>query len=488
MYPKKSLLKSCLCTCKFENELNKQKLDSMYLFINNGFNHLSNKQKDKDYLIMMEDFYKKFYERCDMCKCREYSDNLIASSRLLQNDFKNIKFKKFRKSPKHNSNLIINFLYNICYDGVKQIHYPVYLINSIIYMFRATAFYHYINNYACITDDNKIAKTTFYTLNTIGTELITYDKPLDIDGLKVLITYSFQYPNNKPKILNEYRVSKIVYYKTNYLYSAFYYNDNCYLYRIRVEKIYILSNDILPFKDVCCLMFYHDKLIKQLFNNCNILLELQVQVVNVYKDGDRYVKKFDYNKVKRPQHKHILLNNVINEINNEYYIVNQDGINLFDKSLLTDKELNDLFNPISQETEPTIKQKQKTNIIDNSSDSEDDSDSEEEYIKDVKQHNNNQPQYVFSYNKFVNFNDYDKAIIETSIYNKLRYTDKMILLFKPYNTINIIKNINKTYTKQKYFNVILFNTDNKTLSNQYHIYLDNTNNITSITEINNLLM
>lgn len=447
----------------------------MYLFMNN---RLSIKRNDKYYLMMMEDFYKRFYERCDMCKCREYSDNLIASSRLLQNDFKNIKFKKFRKSPKHNSNLIINFLYNICYDGVKQIHYPVYLINSIIYMFRATTFYHYINNFECITDDNKIAKTTFYTLNTIGIELITYDKPLGIDRLKVLLTYSFQYPNDKPKTLTEYRVSKVVYYETNYLYSAFYHNDNCYLYRIRVEKIYILSNDVLPFKDVCCLMFYHDKLIKHLFNKCNILLELQIQVVNVYKDGDRYVKKFDYNKFKKEQHKHILLNNVLN---NEYYIVNQDGINLFDKSLLTDKELNDLFNPVSQEIEPTIKQ--KINIIDNS-DSEDNSDIEEEYIKDVI---TNEPQYVFSYNKFINFNDYDKNIIETSIYNKLKDNDKMILLFKPYNTINIIKNINKTYTKQKYFNVILFNTDNKTLSNQYHIYLDNTNNITSITEINNLL-
>ena len=63
----------------------------------------------------------------------------------------------------------------------------------------------------------------------------------------------------------------------------------------------------------------------------------------------------------------------------------------------------------------------------------------------------------------------------------------MRLLFKPYNTINIIKNINKTYSKQNYFNVILFNDNTKTLSNQYHIYLDDGNNIKSITEINNLI-
>jgi len=63
----------------------------------------------------------------------------------------------------------------------------------------------------------------------------------------------------------------------------------------------------------------------------------------------------------------------------------------------------------------------------------------------------------------------------------------MRLLFKPYNTINIIKNINKSYSRQNYFNVILFNDNTKTLSNQYHIYLDDDNNIKSITEINNLI-
>jgi len=63
----------------------------------------------------------------------------------------------------------------------------------------------------------------------------------------------------------------------------------------------------------------------------------------------------------------------------------------------------------------------------------------------------------------------------------------MKLLFNSYNTINIIKNLNKSYSKQNYFNVILYNTDTKLLSNQYHIYIDDDNNIKSITEINNLL-
>lgn len=504
MYLKKSVLKSCLCTCKFENEMNKDRLDHMYIIMNKVVKHLSNKQKDKDYLLMMEDFYKKFYERCDICRCREYSDNLIALSRLLQNNIKNIKFKKFRKSPIHNDNLITNFLYNICYDGVNQIHYPIYLINSIIYIFKATSFYHCFNKFDCITDNNKIAKTTFYTLNTLGTELITYDKPLDTDDLRLILTYSFQYPHDKQKILTEYSVSKLIYYNTDYLYSGFYYNDNCYLYRIRVQKIYILSNDLLPFKDVSCLLFYQDKLLRELFKNNNLLLELKVQIINVYKDGNKYVKKFDYNKVKKEHHKHILLDDAINQLSNEYYIVNKDGIDLFDKTLLTDTELNELFNP---KTETTVEETASNSVVCNgdicnkvkdiieySSDDNSDEDLNVDHSVNDEPHSINnetenvyEPQYVFSYNKFIEFTDYDKDIIETSIYNKLRENDKMKLLFKPYNTINIIKNINKSYSKQNYFNVILFNDNSKTISNQYHIYLDNDNNITSITEITNLI-
>lgn len=487
-----------LCNCKFQNELNNDRLDSLYTLMVNRVKHLSNKQKDKDYLMFMEQFNKKFYESCEKCIYREYSNNLIALSRPLQNNFKNIIFKKFRKSPKRDDNIITNFLYNICYDGIKQIHYPIYLINSLIKIFNTTTFHEYINEFDCITDDNKIAKTNIYGINPIGVELIANDKPMEYHNIK---TYSFQYPNDRPKLSTEYRVNEILHYKTKYLYSAFYHNDNCYLYRIRVDKIYLFNNDnVLPFKDVFCLLFYEDKLIRELFKNNNLLLEIKIQVVNVGKDGNKYVKKFDYNKVKKEQHKHLLLPEIINKTLKEVYIVNEDGIYLFDKSLLTDTELNELFNPKTETIEPItdgdINDKVK-DIIEYSSDDNSDEELSVETathsVNDITPSVNNEtqnvyePHYVFSYNKFIEFTDYDKEIIERSIYNKLKDNDKMRLLFKPYNTINIIKNINKSYSKQNYFNVILFNDNTKTLSNQYHIYLDNDNNIKSITEINNLI-
>ena len=482
-------IQTFLCNCKFQNELNNDRLDSIYKVMVSRVKHLSNKQKDKEYLMMMEQFNKKFYESCDKCSYREYSNNLIALSRPLQNNFKNIKFKKFRKSPKRDDNIITKFLYNICYDGIKQIHYPIYLINSLIKIFNTTTFHEYINEFDCITEDNKIAKTNIYAINPIGMELIANDKPMEYHNIK---TYSFQYPNDKPKLITDYRVNEILHYKTKYLYSAFYHNDNCYLYRIRVDKIYLFDDDnVLPFKDVFCLLFYEDKSIRELFKNSNLLLELKIQVVNVGKDGNKYVKKFDYNKVKKEQHKHLLLDQVINQSLKEVYIVNEDGINLFDKSLLSDTELNELFNPKSVETAThSVNDDKVKDIIEYSSD---DNSDEELIIEPEPPSVNNEtqnvyePHYVFSYNKFIEFTDYDKEIIERSIYNKLRDNDKMRLLFKPYSTINIIKNINKSYSRQNYFNVILFNDNTKTLSNQYHIYLDEYNIIKSITEINNLI-
>ena len=484
--PNGTHIQTFLCNCKFQNELNNDRLDSIYKVMVSRVKHLSNKQKDKEYLMMMEQFNKKFYESCDKCSYREYSNNLIALARPLQNDFKNIKFKKYRKSPKRDDNIITNFLYNICYDGIKQIHYPIYLINALIKIFNTTTFHHYINEFDCITDDNKISKTNIYAINPIGMELIANDKPMEYHNIK---TYSFQYPNDRPKLITEYRVKNIYYYKTKYLYSAFYHNDNCYLYRIRVDKIYLFNNDnVLPFKDVFCLLFYEDKLIRELLKNNNLLLELKIQVVNVGKDGNKYVKKFDYNKVKKEQHKHLLLPEIINKSLKEVYIVNEDGINLFDKSLLTDTELNELFNPKSIET-ATQSVNDATHSVKDIIEYSSDDNSDEELIIETEPHsvNNDEPQYVFSYNKFIDFTDNDKDIIERSIYNKLKDNDKMKLLFKPYNTINIIKNINKSYSRQNYFNVILFNDNTKTLSNQYHIYLDDDNNIKSITEINNLL-
>ena len=127
---KNGVFVSYLCNCKFENELNDYKFDVMYSMINKRVKQSTNKLKDKDYLMIMEDLFKTEYEYCKCCRGRYYNDKLIEATRPLQQNFKNVKFNKFRKSPRHNDNMIINFLYNICYDGVKHLHYPVFLLSS----------------------------------------------------------------------------------------------------------------------------------------------------------------------------------------------------------------------------------------------------------------------------------------------------------------------------------------------------------------------
>jgi len=489
-------LSVCLCNCKFQNELNNNRLDDIYKCMIKKLKNLSNKQKDKEYLMLMEDFNKRHYEQCERCIYRERSNNMILSSKKLQSNFKNIIFKKYRKSPKQDDNMIVNFLYNICYDGIKQIHYPIYLINSLLHTFTKTRFYERLDDIICITDDNKVAKKTSYIINPAGTDILISDKETNFSSIT---TYSFQYPNDKPKANYDYEIEDIFYYKTKYLYNAYYYNGNYFLYRIRVNKIYKFYENTLPFKDIFCLLFYDDKLLRTLFDMDNILLELKIEVINIGNEDYKYIKKIDYKKIKKEQHKHLLLPEIIDKSLKDIYLVNQDGINLFDKALLTDNELNDLFNPKTE-----LKKEKDNNytthaiirdIIDNSSDdnSSDDNSNDDNSIDDNSNDNNidkeltDEPLYAFSYNKFIEFTDYDKEIIENSILNKLKENIKMKLLFKPYMTINIIKNINKSYSKQNYFNVILFNDNTKTLSNQYHIYLDDDNNIKSITEINNLI-
>ena len=484
-----------LCNCKFQNELNNDRWDDIYKTMIKKLKNLSNKQKDKEFLMLMEDFNKRHYEQCERCIYREHSNNLILSSKKLQFNFKNIIFKKYRKSPKQDDNMIVKFLYNICYDGIKQIHYPIFLINSLLHTFTQTRFYERIDYVDYKTDDNKVAKKTSYIINPAGTNVLISDKETNFESIT---TYSFQYPNDKPKKIYNYHIEEIFYYKTKYLYNAYYYNGNYFLYRIRVDKIYKFYNNTLPFKDIFCLLFYDDKLLRTLFDMDNILLELKIEVINIGKDGDKYIKKIDYKKIKKEQHKHLLLPEIIDKSLKDIYIVNQDGINLFDKALLTDNELNDLFNPKTE-----LKKEKDNNcekhtiirdIIDNSSDNSSDDNSSDDNSSDDNSSDDNidkelidEPLYAFSYNKFIEFTDYDKEIIENSILNKLKENIKMKLLFNSYNTINIIKNLNKSYSKQNYFNVILYNTDTKLLSNQYHIYIDDDNNIKSITEINNLL-
>ena len=94
--------------------------------------------------------------------------------------------------------------------------------------------------------------------------------------------------------------------------------------------------------------------------------------------------------------------------------------------------------------------------------------------------------FNFNYNRHYDFND-ETILIETSIYKLIETNDKAENLFNLYTEVNVLKPISKCYTDKRYFNIILYNKDTKAVSQSYHAYLDDMNNITSITRIENLI-
>lgn len=65
--------------------------------------------------------------------------------------------------------------------------------------------------------------------------------------------------------------------------------------------------------------------------------------------------------------------------------------------------------------------------------------------------------------------------------------EKFKKLLTDFDTIRILKPISKAYTNQRYFNFILTTKDKTIFSPQYHSYLNDSNEIISLTKIDNIL-
>ena len=301
-------MKYALCNCKFSSE----KLKSIQMRMCKRINcDAERNRSDNEIEDLIEKFCAKYditghMEKCPLCSVRDKQNHLMLESMDLQKDLKKDKFKKYRKNPIQNDNILFKFLYNICYEGINQIHYPVYLVNRVISQICDAKFHKTIKNYSLVTDDNKIAKRTIYTISSFGYEMDPNYQPKDFKGISC---YSFQYPHTKPKNLIDYEVEGFHIYKTKYLYGAFYQDGNCYLYRMRVERSFIFKKGQLPFKDIYTLIFYDDKIIRKLFQENDLLLELKIQVINVEKEGEKYVKKLNYSSLKKEKHKLLFTRN-----------------------------------------------------------------------------------------------------------------------------------------------------------------------------------
>ena len=499
------LCDSELCNCIWVNLFNRRKKTRILNVVNKIPNSKCELKNDTIMKMMCDDTDNPI--ECNKCEARLETIKTIELCKTLQTNF-NVNIPKFRKSPKKYTNVFNAFFYNIHYDGIKSIHYSIFLIQYQLIFLNNIPQYVKFNKF--ITDDNKIAKNTLYVFNPNG---ITPFLQNTIPNFTSFNLYSFQYCNDREKKMLLYTVKKTLNYQSKYLYYAF--KDrkttNLYIYRIRVESIYIFNENTLPFKDVGCLLFYEDDVIRDLFQKENLLLLYKIEFINAYQN-DSYIEYIKFNFKNR---QNLFLRSIPNDI---ILNVNQSGIDLFDKTLLTECELNDLFNPKAEILKPLISveniskdvigytQKdsidEEDEIIDDDDDDDadadadaygeadgddDDDDIDDDEIIDKVEVNETSIEYVFSFNKFINFTRDEKEIIQNAIYMKLKDSEKMKLLFKPFNTVNVLKNIIKSYTSEHYFNIILYNTTTKSLSNQYHCYVSKLNEIIKITEINSLI-
>jgi len=229
------------------------------------------------------------------------------------------------------------------------------------------------------------------------------------------------------------------------------------------------------------LIIYNAEIIKQNKSNTDIFNTLKRQ--KPYDHGNKRYDLFTaFNFVSMMEKRYVLtdkIHNHFNEISN------------------FDKYLDQLNNQIKQNN-PVIET--PINVSESDGDEDDDSDEEEDNknetdcqdITTVSGEESNSDrkvskQYVFSYNPTIDFTPSTKILIESCIGELLLRNDKARELFSLYNKYHILKDVSKTYTNDRYINIILINTDTNRHSPQYHLYLNKKNIIRSITYVENVL-
>ena len=181
--------------------------------------------------------------------------------------------------------------------------------------------------------------------------------------------------------------------------------------------------------------------------------------------------------------------------------VEQKVIDIFGQPKLSAKEIDELFNPsISQPTNSNglsqIVEIDSTSSDDSDESDDDDSNDSIDLISEpiigdeiIIEEQLIQPvdNYIIKYNKHYKFTDDEKDLIKDTLNNLLLDKPKAKELFGNYNVVQVIKPISKDYTSERYINVILYNNKQDLISPQYHLYLNQDNNVVKLTSIENHL-
>lgn len=428
----------------------------------------------------------------------------------------------------HNSDGYIHNIINAIHKN-KHIPYPILKLNKMIFDLH---FYELLGTKKQETSNYLIPRTEVYLMNSTY-DLLEIHTKHKLENLYInqakqepieFYLYALQQTlTNNEHILGMTKyISKKVYeinvdYTSNYLY----YTSPTHILRFTLQYVITLEKETLPFTDLNYYLF------RVKWNNTNPidgnfvvvvkldifnrnhnarLIQVSIRQLGQYAENytqNRILENAYYTNTKRNKINYYydttnLLDKHTNEIYSYELILPNRIKNMLDTPKLTQEEIDELFNP-QQLSEmrscphttllnevASVKRFSQNNIIYSSSEDEEDETEQIENIeKPQKRLSETHTQFslIFKYNKNYYFSSDEKYLIVNAFITKYNTSKKLQALTSDYEVVMIIKPTNKHYTNIKYFNFILATDDYTYFTKQYHAYLDETNNITNITEI-----
>lgn len=404
-------------------------------------------------------------------------------------------FNKSKYSVKRNkNNLFLTAIKNSIITN--NITFPILKLNTILdllFINKCSLLNELLTTYNAISTKETIPRKSVllriinnndYTLNNRNIPDIEVGDKIKLHPFQVK-----QLPNMNNTIKIEYVVkSKDSLKQHDYLYFI---QEN-FIFRIKPIVKITLNDNKLEYKDFLYNCWATDE---EQTDNAIIYYHVELIMINKNKELSKLVLNSD-----TTTHS---INNVIFDNNwNRYkcYYPSSKLINLLNQKKISEEEIDNIFNP-KQTIQPNqnISNDITITIYEDSSGDSDSSNDEDKYengngngnengngngngnVAKPKEINN----FIYTYNKHYTF---EKDIIEHSINCLYESNIKFKKLLNDYEIIHIIKPISKIYTNQKYFNFILTDKTKSIISPQYHSYLNDSNEIISLTKIDNILI
>jgi hypothetical protein len=387
-------------------------------------------------------------------------------------------FNKSKYSIRRNkNNLFLTAIKNSIITN--NITFPILKLNTIIdllFINKCSLLNELLTTYNAISTKQTIPRKSVllriinnndYTLNNRDIEDIEVGDRIKLHPFQVK-----QLPNMNNTIEMEYIVkSKDALKQHDYLYFI---QEN-FIFRIKPILKITLNDNKLEYKDFLYNCWATNK---EQTDNAIIYYHVELIMINKNKELSKLVLNSD-----TTTHS---INNVMFDNNwnkNKCYYPSSKLIKLLNQKKISVEEIDNIFNP-----KQTIQSKQNiTNDITITiyEDSSGDSDNSEEDNTEIEAKPKEINNFIYTYNKHYTF---EKDIIEHSINCLYESNIKFKKLLNDYEIIHIIKPISKTYTNQKYFNFILTDKTKSIISTQYHSYLNDSNEIISLTKIDNILI